>query len=85
MPDVTIPCPECLRAFPQALCGEIGSISEAECVYCRSRIHYAVVPPIERPSLLPFQQKHPVQRLRFSAQEHQSTEEGKRRQDAYYR
>lgn len=42
-PYVMIACPECLRTFPQALGGGIGTIQNAQCVYCLSPIQYAIV------------------------------------------
>jgi CheY-like chemotaxis protein len=41
-------CPECLRAFSEACGGLEGSIRETTCVHCRSRIHYSIVPTIDR-------------------------------------
>ncbi|MGA2851697.1 MAG: response regulator [Terracidiphilus sp.] len=46
----TICCPDCLRAFPVACGGLEGSIRETTCAHCRSRIHYSVVPTIDRVS-----------------------------------
>jgi CheY-like chemotaxis protein len=40
--QVFIGCPECLRAFPQAL-GPRGAFQETNCAYCRTPINYAVV------------------------------------------
>jgi len=44
----TIACPECLRSFSQLLGASLGPILEADCIHCRSSIHYAVVQPAER-------------------------------------
>jgi CheY-like chemotaxis protein len=84
MPCVTVCCPECLRAFPQALGDTNTPIRETNCVYCRTPIHYAVVPPMERWALLLDEQMHPAKRRLFSAREDQSTENGKSSQDANY-
>ena len=40
--QVFIGCPECLRAFPQAL-GSKGSFQEINCAHCSTPINYAVV------------------------------------------
>jgi CheY-like chemotaxis protein len=48
---VTIVCPECLRTFPQALGGSSRQIRDADCVYCRCFIRYAIVQPTERVAL----------------------------------
>lgn len=42
---VMVTCPECLRAFPQALSKQNSLIHEARCVNCSSTIHYAIVQP----------------------------------------
>ncbi len=42
---ITIYCPECLRTFPQILGEATGEIHEAGCIYCDSRVHYAIVRP----------------------------------------
>ena len=41
-PYVTIACPECMRAFPQALEGSMSLINETNCVYCGVSIRFAV-------------------------------------------
>ena len=45
---VMIPCPECLRTFPQSL--EEDAVGEriTECIHCHIQIPYAVVESIER-------------------------------------
>jgi CheY-like chemotaxis protein len=53
-PYVMICCTECLRAFPQALGGSVSPIRIADCIYCRSLIHYAIVQPAERAPLQVF-------------------------------
>lgn len=47
-PYVAISCPECLRTFPQACGGSNSLVREANCIYCHSLIHYAVLQPTER-------------------------------------
>lgn len=42
VPYVTIACPECLRAFPLALCGPISASNKTDCIYCGVSIQYAV-------------------------------------------
>ncbi len=42
VPYVTITCPECLRAYPLALCGPISALNTTECIYCGVSIQYAV-------------------------------------------
>lgn len=39
---VTITCPECLRAFPQALHGVVDRTRAAKCLFCHTPIHFAV-------------------------------------------
>jgi CheY-like chemotaxis protein len=41
-PFVTMACPECLRAFPLALCDPIGDWNETDCIYCGVSIQYAI-------------------------------------------
>jgi len=43
---VAIACPECFRAFPQATNGTVNLILDTSCVYCDSRILYAIVQPL---------------------------------------
>ncbi|MGB0064818.1 MAG: response regulator, partial [Terracidiphilus sp.] len=40
--DVTIVCPECMRAFPRALNSPTGVISKTHCVYCGVSIRFAI-------------------------------------------
>jgi CheY-like chemotaxis protein len=40
---ITIHCPECLRTFPQVLEEGSEEIHEAVCIYCKTRVHYAIV------------------------------------------
>ena len=42
VPYVTITCPECLRAYPLALCGPISAFNKTDCIYCGVSIQYAV-------------------------------------------
>jgi CheY-like chemotaxis protein len=46
-PYVTIPCPECLRTFPQAVMGSLSLIREAHCVHCRASVYYAIDEPVD--------------------------------------
>jgi CheY-like chemotaxis protein len=52
---VTIPCPECLRTFPQPLHGSGGPERKTNCFHCGSPIEYSIVEPLNRmPSRSPF-------------------------------
>jgi CheY-like chemotaxis protein len=42
---VTIACPECFRTFPQPIRGKFSQILDTQCIFCTSRILYAVVEP----------------------------------------
>jgi CheY-like chemotaxis protein len=53
--SVTIACPECLRTFPHPLGSSLSEIRQADCIYCHTPIHYAIVPPVERAQLQMFQ------------------------------
>ena len=44
---VMISCPECLRAFPQGFADSKMIIHEADCIYCRTTIRFAVVQPLD--------------------------------------
>ncbi len=44
----TISCPECMRAFSLALGDSNRLVHEADCIYCGSAIHYAIMQPVER-------------------------------------
>jgi CheY-like chemotaxis protein len=44
-PYVTVTCPECLRTFPQTLDESDFPIHETGCIYCASRVRYAIVQP----------------------------------------
>ena len=44
-PYVTICCPECLRAFPQALNEDVRANHETDCMFCGVPIYYAIVQP----------------------------------------
>jgi CheY-like chemotaxis protein len=56
---VTISCPECLRTFPQVSGEAVGNIHihEATCIYCSSKIHFAIVQPTDPASPQAFQRK----------------------------
>jgi CheY-like chemotaxis protein len=41
-PYVTLACPECLRAFPLALCDSSSATNKTDCIYCGVSIHYAI-------------------------------------------
>jgi CheY-like chemotaxis protein len=63
---VTIACPECLRTFPQTL--DTGQQKrKTNCIYCRTLIHYAIVPPADRMPLQVFQNNAAVIPIRQSA------------------
>ncbi|MGA2889034.1 MAG: response regulator [Terracidiphilus sp.] len=56
---VTISCPECFRTFPKAI--DAGYLKrKTDCIYCRSTIHYAIVPPPDRMPLVVYQRKTAV-------------------------
>jgi CheY-like chemotaxis protein len=46
-PTVTIACPECMRTFPQVIGTSLSSIRNTDCIYCRTSVHYALVPPTQ--------------------------------------
>ncbi|MBW4027953.1 MAG: response regulator [Acidobacteria bacterium] len=48
---VMVSCPECLRAFPQIVEGDIQSIHEAGCAHCSTSFRYAIVQPMHKPCL----------------------------------
>jgi CheY-like chemotaxis protein len=56
-PFVTIPCPECLRSFPQILADNESLIRETQCLHCSHIIHYAILQPTDPASPQAFQQK----------------------------
>jgi len=41
-PFVTMPCPECMRAFPLALSDTISTTNETDCIYCGVSIQFAI-------------------------------------------
>jgi CheY-like chemotaxis protein len=47
-------CPECLRAFQQAVPVTNFFISETDCVSCGTPIHYAIVQPLDPATSQPF-------------------------------
>jgi hypothetical protein len=52
-----IPCPECLRAFPQIL-GDAGTLIHAtSCTSCLSLIHFAILLPTDPALPQAFQRK----------------------------
>jgi CheY-like chemotaxis protein len=46
-PYVTIPCPECLRTFHQAIGGSLSLVREAICIHCRASVYYAIIEPVD--------------------------------------
>jgi CheY-like chemotaxis protein len=65
--QVIITCPECLRTFPQAL-GSGHLRRKTDCIYCRSAIHYAIVPHAGQMPLQAFQRRvAPAMTYRLSA------------------
>ncbi len=54
--SVTIACPECLRTFAQTLGAGYSKLA-ADCIYCHTPIHYAVVQPADRTPLHVVQRK----------------------------
>jgi len=49
---VKIPCPECLRTFPQPLYGSGSREQTTNCIHCGSSIQYSVVEPLNQLPLL---------------------------------
>ena len=47
-------CPECLRAFEQPVPVTDFLITQKECVYCKTPIHYAIVQPLDPKTSQPF-------------------------------
>jgi CheY-like chemotaxis protein len=43
---VMVPCPACLRSFPQVLGHHTHTVRETGCPYCSSPIQYAIVEPV---------------------------------------
>jgi CheY-like chemotaxis protein len=56
-PFVNIPCPECLRSFPQVLADTDPLIRETSCRHCSHVIHYAILQPTDPAFPQAFQQK----------------------------
>jgi CheY-like chemotaxis protein len=56
-PYILIPCPECLRTFPQILGDAESLIHATTCAYCLSLIHYAILLPTDPASPQAFQRK----------------------------
>jgi CheY-like chemotaxis protein len=54
---IMIPCPECLRTFPQILSDADTLIHATSCAYCLSLIHYAILLPTDPASPQAFQHK----------------------------
>jgi len=57
-PYVTITCPECSRSFPQALGSSLRQAREIDCVYCLSKIPYAIAQPADRTPAESLHRKH---------------------------
>jgi len=53
---VMLSCPECLRAFPQGFMDSQMLIHEADCIFCRSTIRYAIVQPLDPMTSQPYPQ-----------------------------
>ena len=56
-PYILVPCPECLRTFPEILSDTEDLIHATTCAYCLSLIHYAILLPTDPASPQAFQQK----------------------------
>jgi CheY-like chemotaxis protein len=56
-PYILVPCPECLRTFPEILDDTENLIHETTCAYCLSLIHYAILLPTDPASPQAFQRK----------------------------
>jgi len=54
---VMICCPECMRASAQAAGQSLLLIHEASCAYCQTKIHYAVVQPLDPLTSQPYHPK----------------------------
>jgi CheY-like chemotaxis protein len=59
-PYIMVPCPECLRTFPEILSDAEDLIHATTCAYCLSLIHYAILLPTDPASPQAFQQKQSV-------------------------
>jgi CheY-like chemotaxis protein len=59
-PYILVPCPECLRTFPEILSDADNLIHATTCVYCLSLIHYAILLPTDPASPQAFQRKPPA-------------------------
>lgn len=59
-PYVLIPCPECLRTFPEILADTESLIHETTCAYCLTVIHYAILLPTDPAAPQAFQRKASV-------------------------
>ncbi|MGA8042190.1 MAG: response regulator [Terracidiphilus sp.] len=55
--QVTIACPGCLTAFPQALDGFGSLMLEVDCNHCDNSIQYAVVEPSDRMPVQPIRRE----------------------------
>jgi CheY-like chemotaxis protein len=56
-PYILVPCPECLRTFPEILSDAESLIHATTCAYCLSLIHYAILLPTDPASPQAFQRK----------------------------
>jgi CheY-like chemotaxis protein len=56
-PYIMVPCPECLRTFPEILSDAENLIHATPCAYCLSLIHYAILLPTDPASPQAFQRK----------------------------
>jgi CheY-like chemotaxis protein len=54
---IMIPCPECMRTFPQILSDADTLIHATNCAYCLSLIHYAILLPTDPALPQAFQRK----------------------------
>jgi CheY-like chemotaxis protein len=55
--QVAITCPECQRSFSQTL-GTGYLRRKTDCIYCNSKIHYAIVPCADRMPMQAFQRQN---------------------------
>lgn len=68
--QVMITCPECLRAFPQALDGLGSLIREVDCIHCGNAIQCAVIEHSDRTPSQPLRREAGAYALRLMPEPH---------------
>ena len=59
---VMITCPQCLRAFSHGVFSSDLQMTEADCIYCTTPIHYAIVQPLDPSTSQPYLKALPEMR-----------------------